>query len=509
MTPTPIERHTYTVAVKLAEQDPMAILAIPVHLRRAGFLQEVTAPSREVAQQVAIDLTFRIPWREFTPPENAAALPFEVLTVEAPCPEWGRAASFLTTHKDKWERVQWKPSEERFWIGNAPRELPERLTESLVVVSASHFRDALEMAVGESLHFYERSFPLYKWPDGVKEIEVLCVPTIACNKAPEKGRGLGDWIQDYDHLPADAWRTTVNVRAFQAAVIRSRTAKTFAGILPSDFPDPIERLHYRHVALRDEVLHMCDRMAAQVIALEIRNGEITVDENWLYRRDRFLSFPAPAEPTWFIDSPNGWYSYRRADFKKWDITRQDVRDTYHRLRPLDLLRYCCRELDENDLETWSQRFPWVPATLDHLVTCDYFVNGGWELESDHALRPWFTIHSKLWADYVADCQAWAIAKNYGQPSAHATALPTTYLEERPWLRQEFSVNVGAATSRLPTGRAKVEGILRAGIPPHLHLPAVPAQDLYTSSTTWARACTAAGITPQPDTPQRPHAAIER
>ena len=268
---------------------------------------------------------------------------------------------------------------------------------------------------------------------------------------------------------------------------------------PSDFPNEEVRSAFRQRALRDEIIRMCDKWGRALLE-ETCGGERTLCLRSIQplaeRGYTLIDYLEECER----NLPGG-----REDYEVWNISKKDLHAAYNSLSVIDLLRYCCPELEAAAVREYARRFPWDPAGLPRFLT-----DGKEILCTETALRPWYTLQTVLWERYAAECETWV----HGALYTIGTCLPHRYVAKRPWLRQEFSVNVTAALTQLAQHlpphpeegnpalvhpQVTVTSLLLAGLPANSIPPRCPEAyrvfrthpfglpcDLWTSSATWEK-----------------------
>ena len=434
------------------------------------FVHQVRAASREAAEQAVIELLVRgRSTDESGPMARRADQSFRVLVVEPPVPAEGKEATFLAEHNKAWKDVERHTPSRVYWVKAAPAFLAGE-QESIwdlpfsVVLAGDRWE-----AMNQALLLAFPTAPPHPSPEA-DMFHVLAFPAsvvfapplvVSDPSALLLGQSIAPLYDDFELVSADAYRELYAQKI---------SPKRLDFILPAYFSDPIKQMHYRHAALRDEVIRMCFEMGHGGIDFdEAPPAENGVSRTWL---QEMCEPPAETEPEYFINGEWGWYATRESSFKAWNIAREEVHSAYHALRPVDLLRYTCSELAEDVIQEWSHRFPWSPDFLPDTREQQNLCNGGHLLENEHDLRPWYTLHTKLWARYTQDCQEWAQGKAYGL----GTTLHGTSLEAHPWLRKEFSVDVGKSMEKALPPAPTPDGYPNA--------EKLGALNLWTSPETW-------------------------
>ena len=316
------------------------------------FLQEIWATSREAAQQAAIELSqlaytaafFRvlaIP-RKLTP-----TLEEEILSGGLP---------------QEWERIK-RDTPCKTWWAQASM-FPDEGRERVLAVRSGRGPSptrAIEQAA------YDQARKAGEWDqEGYhdQKLFILCVPATLAERAPVEGSRRYLWLPNYDEIP-DSYTHTVNPAPYRVRIARTLSPPSFTGILPSDFRDRAERMHYRHAALRHAVVDMCYALGEHVITSFRRfNAASTMDANAMERLEIMQDTCAARREMYDFLRHNDWFfKHHPGAGTSWQINEGAIAETYHSLRPVDLLRYSCPDLDSTVVEEWALRFPWEPTFL--------------------------------------------------------------------------------------------------------------------------------------------------
>ena len=479
MTPPtpPLDPWPYVVCVRLPStppQESLGAVALP--------LQVIYTTSKRLAQQAAIALAEN--YRAAAGGGREDTHEMEVLCVAGPLPLRQSPDHFLAALEDEWESVKREATSPLWWINGHRWDTPQEKLwgDRPVVVTASTHQEALYMA---AFYTASRCSPPLSPPEEI--FHLFSAPARAVKQSPQRGMKLHEWlIPPSKGSLADYTESRGGAPYIRLSGLALRTPD-ITKLLPEYLPDVIARLHYRQAALRADVINMCSvRGNGMVILNPVPNAENIVD---IARLQKIRDSPHRTVGEYFIDAEDGWYNFREWIYAPWGVTKEDVHNTYHHLRPVDLLRFTCSELSEEVIQEWNQRFPWDKTRVEFaphppLSTTPF------PMTQAHDLHPWYTLHTKLWRKYMTDCRLWS----RGQAYEAGTVLAADELEEHPWLKKEFSVKVGAALERHAHRRVTVERILRER-EPLFRCDAVISKNLRTTPATWKEALVAAGVQP--------------
>ena len=406
------------------------------------FLQEVWATSREAAQQVAIELSRECFDSRWVDPQSRHTRFFRVLAIRGRLIPTVEAEILCGGRPHAWKRIKRDFPCRTWWVGAS---LSGSLGFRMMAVRSSSESRALEQAAFTKAR---------EAGEGVQEgvnappLSILCVPATLAARAPVEGFPPELWFPHFDRIASPACAHIVDPAPYRRRIARSLSIPSFTGILPTDFPDKIERMHYRHAALRQAVVDMAYTLGKNVIhSYPLRNGKSTGDFDELPDRGTLRKDTGGG----FLDKKQPWWRGNQEALASWDVTINEIERTYDSLHPVDLLRYCCPDLSTETVGEWAHSFPWKPTMVPYKKAGgDVAVRLGLPRLKEGAqdLRPWYTLHTQLWHRYVQDCREWARGKAYAKDAV----LTTAHMKEHPWLRQEFFVNVKKALMQFPPSR---------------------------------------------------------
>ena len=436
------------IDLEIAPPRPFAVIAMP---SRAGSAERPRPPvvpiwaiSREVAQQAAISLARNASSTARTADAEEEQTVWDVLAVPARPLELPQQAEFLEKHADKWERVQRETRCSLFWIRGCTQEADiagqRQWRFPATAFPATYAQEAIDACALLLARLTE-----WEEPPWLEVYHLFCVPA-------REVVVLADGIINLElahpapaPFPPGRNFHTVSAVDYRRKVALSSPIKNFAFIQPAHLRDAVEQMHYRHAALRDEVVSMCyDRGKDMLEHLLGPHSVRSLSRDW---QEGLYDITPAAAALHLIDGPRGWYASAGGRLQKWGVTEAEVHKAYHALRPVDILRFACTALQpevlsEEVIQEFARRFPWEPSFLTYDPYTPPTVSS--PMKNTDALRPWFTLHNEMWKHYTNDCREWAQGKAYGP----GTVLPASHLVERPWLHKEFCVNVEPAAAAL-------------------------------------------------------------